>query len=291
MIKLNLINKFLLKNTKDLILNMTAPLNIEKLKKISTLNKNKYKNALPFPHIVIDNFFEEKYINKVHNEFPKLSKLKGSIHHSGKTDEKLASPRGVNFQKKFTKNLLMYLNSSEFIDFLQDLSGINEKLIPDPHFIGGGLHQTYRGGFLKVHADFCKHPETKLDRRINLLIYINKNWKKNYMGELNLFDKNMQNNIKIEPIFNRIVIFNTTDFTYHGVPDPLNCPENTTRNSLALYYFSNGRPKNEVRSVFESNSTIYKARKGEKFNSTIKEKIALFIPPIFNILVKKIRNK
>ena len=269
---------------------MIVPIKIDKLKKVSKSKKNQYREAFPFPHIIIDNFFNKKYLDLVLEEFPDLIKLKKSIHHKGKTDEKLASPRGVAFQKKYTKNLFMFLNSSEFLDFLQELSGINEKLIPDPHFIGGGLHQTYRGGFLKVHADFCKHPETKLDRRINVLIYLNKNWDENYQGDLELFEVGMKKNIKIPPIFNRVVIFNTTDFTYHGVPEPLNCPENVSRKSLALYYFSNGRPKNEIRSALISKSTIYKKRDGEDFNYSIKNYIQKYTPSEIYSFLKRIKS-
>ena len=269
---------------------MLNPIDIKKLNKISKEKKSEYKNAFPFPHIIIDDFFDVDYLNTVLQEFPDLHSKKESIHHTGRTDEKLASPRGVGFQKEFTKNLMMFLNGSEFIDFLQELTGIKEKLIPDPHFIGGGLHQTYKDGFLKIHADFCKHPETNLDRRINLLVYLNKDWEPNYLGELHLFDKNMKESIKILPIFNRVVIFNTTDYTFHGVPEPLNCPLNTSRKSLALYYFSNGRPKNEVRSILDTNSTIYKEMEGEIFKSSMKSLLIKLIPPVFYPLIKKIKK-
>ena len=108
---------------------------------------------------------------------------------SGRTDEKLASPRGNNFQPKSIYDLLSFLNSSEFVDFLQELTSVEEPLIPDPHFCGGGLHQIRRGGFLKIHADYCKHPETNLDRRINVLLYLNKEWDENFGGHLELYDK------------------------------------------------------------------------------------------------------
>ena len=201
-----------------------------------------FLEANPFPHIVLDNFINERLLAKCEQDFPDLAKIDEAIRHSGRTDEKLASPRGDNVQTKHIKRLLKFLNSSIFVDFLQILTTIEEPLITDPHYIGGGLHQIRRGGFLKIHADYCKHPETKLDRRLNLLIYLNKNWEESYGGHLELYDKDMNTcSQKILPIFNRMVIFNTNDYTYHGHPDPLQCPPDRIRKSLALYYFSNGR--------------------------------------------------
>ncbi len=246
-------------------------------------NKEKYQKAIPFPYIEFEDFFNEEFLNLVLDEFPDLSNMKDSLHYSGATDEKHTSPRGDSFQMENTKKFLSYLNSSAFIDFLQEITSIKEPLIPDPHFIGGGLHQTKRGGFLKVHTDYSKHPETYLDRRLNVLIYLNKNWKEEYNGHLTLYDKDMKIcHKKILPSFNKIVIFNTTDFTFHGVPDPVLCPESCYRKSIALYYFSNGRPVSELRSILQNPSTIYKERKGEVFNKNLNKKdlIKLFIPPI-----------
>lgn len=262
------------------------------LKQLANENYLKYKSAKPFPHIIFENFFNEDYLNIVLKEFPNLADSQDSILHKGSTDFKYASKRGDFLQKKYTKSLLQFLNSSEFIDFIQTICGVSEPLIPDPHFLGGGLHETKRGGFLKVHADFCKHPETSLDRRVNLLIFLNKNWRNSYKGDLTLFDKNMQNSKKISPNFNKIVIFNTTDFTYHGVPDPIQCPEYVSRKSLALYYFSNGRPKEELRDIlFEGKSTIYKRRPGENFKIDLKKLIIKFMPPIIYPILKKIKRK
>ncbi len=266
------------------------------LKKIAKDNKNMYATSKPFAHIVLKDLFDNDILEKIVDEFPDLASKKGVNHFSGKTDEKFSSPRGTKFQNKNTREFLNFLNGSEFIDFLQQITSIKEPLIPDPHFIGGGLHQSKKGGFLKIHTDYCKHPETNLDRRVNLLVFLNQHWEKEYNGYLNLFDKEMSDCFKkIPPNFNTTVIFNTTDFTYHGVPDPILCPENESRKSLALYYFSNGRPKNEIRSKLKNQSTIYRERKGELFLENLNKKdiLSLFIPPIFKNIyyyLKKIRK-
>ena len=187
--------------------------------------QEEYACNKPFPHIVIDNFFRDDILSEVLESFPDLSKDKTSTKYKNKAEIKLASARGDSQQSEPIKHLLRYLNSSEFVDFLQQLTSIDEPLVSDPHFCGGGLHEIKSGGILKIHTDFCRHDETGLDRRINLLIYLNKNWDKEFGGHIQFWDKEMKACAKeILPIFNRVLIFNTTDFTFHGHPDPLTCP-------------------------------------------------------------------
>ncbi|NJM87615.1 MAG: 2OG-Fe(II) oxygenase [Hydrococcus sp. RU_2_2] len=185
--------------------------------------------------------------------------------------------------QEITRLLLYQMNGATFVNFLEKLTGI-EGIIPDPHLVGGGLHQIERGGYLKIHVDFNKHGKLNLDRRLNLLLYLNKNWQEEYGGNLELWDRDMiKCQKKILPIFNRCVIFSTTDFSYHGHPEPLTCPEGRTRKSLALYYYSNGRPPEEVSN---GHSTVFRARPDEdlteKISSTEKTKIILkkLLPPI-----------
>ena len=131
----------------------------------------------------------------------------------------------------------------------------------DPHLEGGGLHEIKSGGVLKIHTDFNRHPFLNLDRRINVLIYLNKNWLESYGGHLEFWNKDMSKcEKKISPSFNTIAIFSTTDFSNHGHPNPLNCPKEISRKSIALYYFSSGRPKNEILETHTKNRTYFKSR-------------------------------
>lgn len=177
---------------------------------------------------------------------------------------------------------------------MQQLTSIEEALVSDPHFCGGGLHEIKSGGLLKIHADFCRHGETGLDRRINLLIYLNKNWDEEFGGHLQLWDKEMRACAKkILPVFNRVVIFNTTDFTFHGHPDPVTCPPGRSRKSLALYYYSNGRPKHELRPSHWNQSTLFKERPGEDFlrqttAMRVKSILRSLIPPAALSVYKKV---
>ncbi len=256
---------------------------------IARKNAKKYKTASPFPSISFDNFFSPDYLDKVLEEFPDLSSTANSTKFSNAKEIKFAG-KGEQYFGNETKNFMHFLNSEPFLEFLQVLTGIKEPLINDPYFVGGGQHEIKKGGLLKVHADFNKHDKLDLDRRINVLVYLNKDWKEEYGGHFELWSEDMKKCEKrILPVFNTMAIFSTTDFSYHGHPDPLNCPEGRSRKSLALYYYSNGRPQNEVKQGAEKHSTLFKARAGnlddvvafsKKNNSSVKAIIKNFVPPI-----------
>jgi hypothetical protein len=239
-----------------------------------------YCGAEPYPHICVDNFFDAGLVLRVAEEFPELGGKK-DIRFNDPNQLKLAS-RGEYRFGPATRDLVHFLNSQPFLEYLSALTGI-AGLIPDPYFSGGGLHEIRRGGFLKIHADFSKHPDLQLDRRVNLLLYLNENWEESYGGNFELWDREMKRCVKsFLPVFNRMVIFNTTDVSYHGHPDPLNCPEGRSRRSIALYYYTNGRPPGEVRSVNRIN-TSFKARESDgakmrNFNR-VKDWVTAVTPP------------
>ena len=242
----------------------------QNLNDLALLLKNQYSFADPFPHIQIDNFFSDEYLSSILDEFPDLSNLKNSQNYKNQNEIKFANNDFKNFPEKM-KTFFNFLNSEIFLNFLQILTSINEKLIADEELNGGGLHEIKTGGLLKVHTDFNKHPTNNFDRRVNVLIYLNKDWKKEYKGCLELWDKEMKEcKQKILPSFNKMVIFSTTDFSNHGHPDPIDCPSDISRKSIALYYFSEGRPKEEVFDEDQKNRTYFKNRFG--FNNEIKEK-------------------
>jgi len=235
-------------------------LDLERLQAIAERNRQDYSRADPFPHIVLDDLFSEDAIERVRQEVPRPDEIRW-IEFDDARGKKLASKAETQLGAA-TRNFLYQMNSSVFIEFLETLTGI-EGLIPDPHFWDGGLHQIVRGGFLKIHADFNRHPKLKLDRRLNLLVYLNRDWREEWGGHLELWDRKMTEcRAKILPIFGRCVIFNTTDFSYHGHPDPLGCPNSESRKSVAVYYYSNGRPHDEIGG--DHYATLFRKRPGEK---------------------------
>ena len=226
-------------------------------------NRERFVNANPFPFIIIDDFFSKEFLNEVLNQFPNLAEQKKTTNYDNKNEVKFANNQYKNFPNNI-KKLFNFLNSDFFLNFLQRITNIQEKLIPDLELNGGGLHEIKKGGLLKIHSDFNKHPSLDLDRRLNVLIYLNKDWKEEYGGHLEFWDKEMTScREKVLPIFNKMVIFSTTDNSNHGHPDPLNCPDNMSRKSIATYYYTKGRPVNEIDKMFSKNTTYFKDRLGQ----------------------------
>ncbi|MBC7892081.1 MAG: 2OG-Fe(II) oxygenase [Sphingobacteriaceae bacterium] len=266
------------------------------LQSVSRRHSEQYQSADPFPNISFDNFFNPDLLDAILEEFPDLEGNNDIRFHTP-NEVKLASKGEARFgaaAKAFTH----FLNSEPFLQFLQELTGIEETLTPDPYFEGGGFHQTKAGGFLKIHADFNKHRKTGLDRRLNVLVYLNKDWKEEYGGHFELWNRDMSRCArKILPAFNTMALFTTTDFSYHGLPNPLTCPPDRSRRSLALYYYTNGRPASEINQGLEDHTTLFKSRKGaaedtgmRQFNAgqTTKELLKDLIPPILVKAAKKI---
>ncbi len=202
--------------------------------------RDRYASAEPFPHIVIDDFLPTEVCEAILQEFPAPGQIpwrQFEKHYA----RKLAS-RGTSSFGEQTREVLRQLNAAPCLRFLEELTGIAD-LIPDVDFEGGGLHQIERGGFVKVHLDSNKHPRYPLARRINLLLYLNRDWRDEYRGHLELWDEQMTRCVRsILPVFNRCVIFNTNNVSYHGHPDRLKCPPGMTRKSMAIYYYTDGRP-------------------------------------------------
>lgn len=205
--------------------------------------REQYVNARPFPHIVMDNLFPNEILEEVLDDFPRPDEIAWR-KFDNPTEKKL----GYWHENPLRPRIQLFLyemNSAPLLQFLERLTGI-EGLVSDPYYGGAGPHQIERGGFLKVHVDFNWHPLLKLDRRLNMLVYLNKDWKEEYGGHLELWNRDVSRcEQKILPVYNRTVVFSTTDFSYHGHPVPLACPEGWTRKSVSFYYYSNGRPDEE----------------------------------------------
>ena len=216
-----------------------------------TLN-HEYQAAEPFPHIVIDNLFDNDLLEKVRDVFPRPDGMEWR-RFDNPEEKKLGFWHTCDIDP-FLYDFLQAMNAPYMLGFLEQLTGI-EGLIPDPYFGGAGLHQILPGGFLKVHVDFNVHPKLNLDRRLNMLVYLNREWQEEWGGQLELWNRDVSRCYeKILPVFNRTVIFNTSDSSYHGHPHPLRCPQGESRKSLSFYYYANGRPEDE-RS--ESHSTLF----------------------------------
>ena len=199
-------------------------------------------NSRPFSHLVIDNFLNSNFAVQIADEFPQYDDPSWKIYNNPLEIKKLQ-----NHWDKFGKNtygLFSYLNSRDFISRLECLTDC--ALFPDIGLNGGGLHSHRKGGKLNTHLDYSIHPKLGLERRLNLILYITPGWDEKWGGALGFWgsddagkaDKLIKS---ILPKFNRAVIFDTTQNSWHGLPAPIECPEIFTRNSLAIYYLCEPR--------------------------------------------------
>lgn len=215
-----------------------------------------YELGKPFPHIVLDGFWQQEQADRLYELFPQDIDSKGWIHwqHYNENKHGLNTPALLpdEFRAAFE-----FLNSPVFISWLEKLTGI-PGLLPDPALEGGGLHLSRRGGYLNIHSDFTTHPrQPRLKRRLNAIIYLNKVWQPGWGGDLEFWSADMQRcEARIPPLHNRLVIFNTDKRSFHGFPEPLQCPVNEGRRSMALYYYTE-----EGEQSIES--TRYRVRPGE----------------------------
>ena len=215
----------------------------KRLTKILEREGARYTTAAPFPHVVIDGFIQKAALKTVLREFVRVDGERWKSR-SRETEIKLSNEDESSFGP-FTWKLIHTLNSGYFLAFLEKLTGI-DGLIADSHLRGGGLHEIKRGGKLNVHADFNFHRRLRLYRRLNLLLYLNRGWKEEWGGHLELWNRDMTTGCeRILPIFNRAVIFNTSRYSYHGHPIPLACPDAQSRRSIALYYYTSSCPADE----------------------------------------------
>ncbi len=261
----------------------------DRLGSFASANATRYQHAEPFPHIVIDDFLPGPTLDHLLTAFPEPDELDWRRFDSDQ-EVKLAS-EDPSAMPDVIRQVLAEFNSATMVGFLERLTGI-EGLIPDPHYWGGGLHQIESGGHLDIHADFNWHNRLLLDRRLNLLLYLNPDWQPQWGGALELWDREMREcRQRIVPLANRCVIFSTTEDSLHGHPEPVACPAGRTRRSLALYYYTNGRPAAEISS---SRTTAFKPRPGEAWRRAPSARPGLasrLAPPILADAARRTRER
>lgn len=223
-------------------------------------NKINVKNY-PYPYSSIKDFLPIELSKVVSNDF----KFSNKDPHAGIEDKVFQKTKKglseINLMPKSIKILIEKLNSREFLSILEEKFNI-KNLIADPTLFGGGMHESFKGGYLKIHSDFIFIKKRKLKRMLNLLIYLNEDWNEKWGGAIELWDQEMKNMfLKVYPHINNVVIFRTDLESNHGFPDPLNCPENQSRKSIALYYYT---PYEKLIKPKKNFYAIWKKRPGVK---------------------------
>ena len=226
--------------------------------KILKTTNNATFSEIPFKHCVVDDFFDDSLANELLDSFPSLN---DEIWEKT-NDEDIEVKYRTNFQSEFDVpegliKAFRIFNSAPFLKAISEVFDI-PKLIPDPYYSGGGLNITEKGGLLDVHVDGNYHDASGLNRRINVLLYLNPGWEKGWGGEFGLYNEDGTELIKkVEPIFNRLVIFDTHDKSFHGLPDPLDFPEGKNRKSIILYYYTKEERPSELNIYKDPHSALW----------------------------------
>jgi hypothetical protein len=200
--------------------------------------KDNFLDSTPFNHVIIDNFFHDDVADKLAEEFPAFNS--DIWHEYSNPIEVKKACNNWNVFPETTYKVFSYLCSEEFSNNISHL--LNERSSPDAGLNGGGWHSHRSGGKLNTHLDYSIHPKLDLQRKVNIIVYMSKDWIPEWGGSLGLWSHDEEGNscgelVKtVDCIFNRAVIFNTTQNSWHGLPEPITCPEDRTRNSLAAYY-------------------------------------------------------
>lgn len=210
--------------------------NIEQLSKT-------FSTALPFEHIVIDNFLDTNYAKTLLEKFPIVDKK--SWHEYMNPIEIKYAFDNISELDPEVRNYFYLLSHHKVVKMIEKLTQF-EDLKVDEYLHGAGLHAHPRDGKLNVHLDYEIHPFTGMERKLNIILFLSDNWDPSWNGANELWDKNHTKCITRTHIkFNRAIIFKTTDDSWHGLPTPIQCPESIFRKSIAYYYVSDKHSKIE----------------------------------------------
>lgn len=221
----------------------------------------------PFNHVVIDDFFPLEKARKLSEEFPDYDDSSW-FYYNNPLEKKKTNNSWLDFPPE-TYKTFSFLNSCQFIKSLCEKTEI-KKLYPDIGLHGGGWHIHSRGGKLNIHLDYSIHPKTGLQRKLNLILYLTEGWKPEWGGGLELWSHNPETKLPlkqekvIDNVFNRAILFDTTQNSWHGLPQPLDCPEGIYRKSIAVYYMTDPPNNTDPR-----NRALYAPTKDQQNNKEV----------------------
>lgn len=211
----------------------------KQLRALALAQRERYRDARPFPHAVFERFLGGDVAGALAYRFPGPEHAAWLRRDYRQQSARLGQLQRTNFEgvDGALRHLLAELSGMAFLDFLHDLTGV-EGLIPDPHFVGAGLSLTLPGGHLALHADFNRDRVRHLERKVTVLYYLCCDWQAEWGGALELWDAGCtQCEASYLPMLDRLVVMAHGDTYWHGHPSPLACPEDRFRASIAAYYY------------------------------------------------------
>jgi Rps23 Pro-64 3,4-dihydroxylase Tpa1-like proline 4-hydroxylase len=216
-------------------------INLTKLETHVERYHQQFSSARPFKWLVIDDFLSPEVSRSLNAGFDIVMARANKNPFAAKKHRHVLRKIGIprpEAMEACHRELFDELQSPAFLRLIERITGI-VPLYNDPSLVGGGLHETYPGGYLNVHTDFNFHPVTKLQRRLNIIIYLNEQWRDEWAGHLELWPAdNSVVAARVAPLAGRMALFETSETSFHGHPEPLACPEGVTRRSIAAYYYA-----------------------------------------------------
>jgi hypothetical protein len=225
---------------------MLNPL-LDKPEFITDLHR-RFANAKPFRYVVIDNFLDPATARCLSENFPSLEEMK--VSYNGINEKKAEHSSFANLASCFeeTRHKLF---ENDFVRRIESISGLEGLSVLDDRY-GYGLHQGGNGSFLDIHIDYNIHPLKKKHRRLNMILFLSKQWEEKWGGHMQFWNADVTQCMQaIKPEFNRCVIFECNNISYHGY-ETIICPEEVTRKSFYLYFFT------EVAENLRFHDTVFK---------------------------------
>lgn len=249
--------------------------------------RRRFRDAKPFPWVVIDGFLEPGFAREVVAQYPSYQQAESQGFGFNFVNEKrkIQVSDSKHFEPAVTR-LNNALHSESFLADLEYITGI-DGLLGDETLAGGGIHVTGARGRLDVHVDFNYSEENDWHRRLNILLYLNPGWQQNWGGAVEFWDERVRRcEASFSPVMNRCVLFETSHRSYHGV-QPVTCPDDGARKSFAAYYYTKQAPKGWTG---EKHSTVFRARPSERFRGAVLmplEKARRVLVPVVKDVVKR----
>ena len=242
-----------------------------------------YRSAKPFPHLVIDNMFSNSLLESMLPEITNMQRDQWNNIEQDSRERTLRMRSAVEIGPA-GERFLSIVHSASFLHLLSEITGV-WQLLPDPYLQGGGYAAMRRGDYFHVHSDRSVAYDTGLTRRLAMIVFLNKSWRPEYNGQLELWNPDAKKcEVFIDPLFNKTVLFEVAFPNYHGVPVPLACPTDRTRQSFILYYHTVGI---DGKTDVKSHSSIFAPRSHGTNRLTFRSLMREISPPVLTRALRK----